>query len=58
MDPITVIVFVFLAVTLPIAAVRARNTLKAHDAAQAAKRPANPATYSGPIYSRSGREIR
>ena len=57
MDPIAIIVLAFLAVSLPIAAIRARNTLKAHDAAEAAKRTVTPVNYSGPLYSRSGREL-
>ncbi len=58
MDPITLIILVFLAVTLSVAAVRAAETLRKHDAEQAAKNDRRETVaYTGPLYSRSGREI-
>ena len=58
MDPITIIILVFLAVSLSVGAARAADTLRKHDAAQAAKNARRETVaYTGPLYSRSGREI-
>lgn len=53
---LAIILFAFLAVTLPIAAIRACNTLRAHDAKQTASKPV-PTRYTGPLYSRHGTEL-
>ena len=55
---LAIIILAFLAVSLSVGAVRAVDTLRKHDAAQAAKNAGRETVrYTGPLYSRSGREI-
>lgn len=53
---LAIIILAFLAVSLSVGAVRACNTLRAHDAKQAASKPV-PTRYTGPLYSRHGTEL-
>jgi hypothetical protein len=55
---LAIIILVFLAVSLSIGAVRALDTLRKHDAAQASKDARRETVaYTGPLYSRSGHEL-
>lgn len=56
MDPITIIILVFLAVTLSVAAVRAADTLRKHDEANKPDPRREVVHYTGPTYSRHGGE--
>lgn len=58
MADIAIIVLAFLAVTLPIAAIRACNTLRAHEAANKPDPRRETVYYTGPSYSVHGNEIK
>ena len=57
MDPITIIILAFLAVSLSVAAFRAADTLRKHDEANKPDPRRETVAYTGPLYSRSGREL-
>ncbi len=56
MDPITIIILAFLAVSLSVAAFRAADTLRKHDEANKPDPRREVVHYTGPTYSRHGGE--
>lgn len=55
---LAIIILAFLAVSLSIGAVRACNTLRAHEAANKPDPRRETVSYTGPLYSRRGAEIK